>query len=96
MEYDLVSDMVRENYMTNTLFCAAALVMVVAAGTVGPALAQTTTTPAASAQRAETEDDGFDLGWLGLLGLLGLAGLMRPKHSADGANKTDVRGRPLA
>ncbi|MBD2460273.1 WGxxGxxG-CTERM domain-containing protein [Oscillatoria sp. FACHB-1407] len=25
----------------------------------------------------ETEDDGFDWGWLGLLGLIGLAGLTR-------------------
>lgn len=39
--------------------------------------------PATMAQDApdplatETEDDGFDWGWLGLLGLAGLAGLKR-------------------
>ena len=45
--------------------------------TTGSAIAQDATTPAAPATvtEVETEDNGFDLGWLGLLGLLGLAGL---------------------
>ncbi|MEO0924262.1 MAG: WGxxGxxG family protein [Cyanobacteria bacterium J06643_13] len=31
----------------------------------------------------ETEDEGFDWGWLGLLGLLGLAGLAGKNKSSD-------------
>ena len=31
----------------------------------------------------ETEDDGFDWGWLGLLGLLGLAGLAGKNSRRD-------------
>ena len=49
-----------------------------------PALSQTTT-PAATndnatqVQNRNTDDEGFDWGWLGLLGLIGLAGL-RGRH----------------
>ena len=46
------------------------------------ALAQTdaATTPATTgtSDATNTNDRGFDYGWLGLLGLLGLAGLRRP------------------
>lgn len=35
----------------------------------------------------ETEDEGFDWGWLGLLGLLGLAGLAGKSNN----NKREVR-----
>ena len=45
--------------------------------------AQTETTAPAV---VETNDDGFDWGWLGLLGLLGLAGLA-------GRNRRDVVDR---
>ncbi len=50
----------------------------------GPVLAQTATEEptetvtegdATTTVTGDTEDGGFDLGWLGLLGLLGLAGL---------------------
>ena len=37
----------------------------------------------------ETEDDGFDWGWLGLLGLLGLAGLAGKNKSQE---HHEVRG----
>ena len=37
----------------------------------------------------ETEDDGFDWGWLGLLGLLGLAGLAGKNKSHE---HHEVRG----
>lgn len=53
-----------------------------------PAMAQETgaadvaTEPPARAttERADTDDEGFNLGWLGLAGLLGLVGLMRKDH----------------
>jgi hypothetical protein len=69
---------------------SAALAALILAGTTAGALAQATTTPtteapmagAASDRVTDTDDDGFDLGWLGLIGLLGLAGLRRPKHVA--------------
>lgn len=40
-------------------------------------------TPATS--RIESDDDGFNMGWLGLLGLLGLTGLMRRDHNNHSA-----------
>ena len=38
----------------------------------------------------ETEDDGFDWGWLGLLGLLGLAGLAGKNKNHE--THREVRG----
>ncbi|MBD0267363.1 WGxxGxxG family protein [Pseudanabaena sp. FACHB-2040] len=40
-----------------------------------------TTTGTDPVYATETEDDGFDWGWLGLLGLIGLAGLMGRKDN---------------
>lgn len=40
----------------------------------------TTTDPSGEVDTVETEDDGFDWGWLGLLGLAGLAGLAGKKR----------------
>ena len=39
----------------------------------------------------ETEDDGFDWGWLGLLGLLGLAGLAGKSNSSSNHNSHETR-----
>lgn len=55
------------------------------AGSASVAFSQATTTPGAATPGAtavgqESDDDGFDLGWLGLLGLIGLAGLRGRKH----------------
>lgn len=53
--------------------------------TVAPIIAQQTQdtdardTPATS--RVDSDNDGFDMGWLGLLGLLGLTGLIRRDHN---------------
>lgn len=49
--------------------------------------AQAQTDPQVSV--VETEDDGFDWGWLGLLGLLGLAGLAGKNKSQE---HHEVRG----
>lgn len=61
----------------------------------------TTTQPAVpnSDVSADTNDDGFDWGWLGLLGLIGLAGLARKPEertqyrdpNADPATTTTTR-----
>jgi hypothetical protein len=61
---------------------AVALAAVLALGTGGSALAQTTVDPAAPLPAAgdTADDDGFDMGWLGLIGLLGLAGLARGRR----------------
>jgi len=42
---------------------------------------------------AQSDDDGFDLGWLGLLGLAGLAGLAGRKHHNE---REVVAGRRAA
>jgi MYXO-CTERM domain-containing protein len=60
----------------------------VAALSIGPALAQTTTAPttttAPSSVRVDDGDDGFNWGLLGLLGLAGLAPLfMRKDHHGN-------------
>jgi hypothetical protein len=69
---------------TSTRLCAAALV---AALSIGPALAQTTTAPtttAPSSTRIDERNDGFNWGLLGLLGLAGLAPLfMRKDHHGN-------------
>ena len=47
---------------------------------VSPSDAQTTPaagTEAGSSTRADTDEGGFDMGWLGLLGLLGLLGMRK-------------------
>jgi MYXO-CTERM domain-containing protein len=63
----------------------AALSVAILAGTSGAAFAQaeapaTAETPAAAAETATDDDEGFDLGWLGLIGLAGLAGLARRRE----------------
>jgi hypothetical protein len=64
---------------TSTRLCAAALV---AALSISPALAQTTTAP--SSTRIDERDHGFNWGLLGLLGLAGLAPLfMRKDHQGN-------------
>lgn len=54
-------------------FVAAALILAPAAGVVQAQVDDGVTT-------VQTDDDGFDWGWLGLLGLLGLAGLAGRKR----------------
>ena len=44
----------------------------------------------------ETEDDGFDWGWLGLLGLLGLAGLAGKNKQTNYETTTHTEPFPEA
>jgi LPXTG-motif cell wall-anchored protein len=55
-----------------------------------PAGAQTGVEPGVDAVEIESEDDGFDWGWLGLLGLLGLAGLAGKKRKETTHYQTTV------
>ncbi|MBW4649576.1 MAG: WGxxGxxG-CTERM domain-containing protein [Kastovskya adunca ATA6-11-RM4] len=55
-----------------------------------PAGAQTGVEPGVDAVEVESEDDGFDWGWLGLLGLLGLAGLAGKKRQETTHYQTTV------
>lgn len=44
----------------------------------------------------ETEDDGFDWGWLGLLGLLGLAGLAGKNKQTNYETRANTEPFPEA
>lgn len=70
-----------------------------------PASAQTTTTPGTGTEATQpgtvtavdTQDDGFDWGWLGLIGLAGLAGLAgrkreEPARYRDPADRATTTG----
>ncbi|MDX2098323.1 MAG: WGxxGxxG family protein [Leptolyngbyaceae cyanobacterium bins.59] len=52
-----------------------------------------TSAPADTTTNYNTEDDGFDWGWLGLLGLLGLAGLARKPAEPTAYREPDVATR---